>query len=358
MSIIEEYHLFFNSGQRVSGTNTNCNFSLYQPIKLKNPNNSFFVRIGSAEIPFTFNPINSTNSRITFRYIRAGVTTSFDIVIPQGTYNPTNFLSALQTQITFQTVFTIFNFMYSSITGYISLTCKANDTTQTTLQITNCSDIVKGFLGINTLPSDVFGYEPLSQYIYLNSVKNVLFNPINSIYVRSENIRQQQNFESIVVKKDISDILAKVQISSQPNSFIIWVNYTDLNVKVSNKYFDIINLYLTNNLTYDDLNLNGLDFSLRLTIQEVGDMNIPKTVEQIEQAQVTQKTNEIQQQTTELTSKRDDLINQLRQIKEELLGSNGNPEVLKDVKAKINEITPEISQPNSTNSVGLQPTSV
>ena len=57
MSVIEEYHLFLNSAQRVSGTNTNCNFSLYQPIRLKNPNNSFFVRIGSAEIPFTFNPI-------------------------------------------------------------------------------------------------------------------------------------------------------------------------------------------------------------------------------------------------------------------------------------------------------------
>ena len=356
MSVIEEYHLFFNSAQRVSGTNTNCNFSLYQPIKLRNPNNSFFVRIGSAEIPFTFNPINSTNSRITFRYTRNGVVSSFNIVIPQGTYNPTTFLSALQTQLGFQTAFTIFNFTYNNIQGYLSLTAKANDSVQTKVQITDCSDIVKGFLGINTLPSDEFGYEPLSQYIYLNSVKNVLFNPINAIYIRSENIRQQQNFESIVVKKDVSDILAKVQISSQPNSFIIWVNYTDLNVKVSNKYFDVINLYLTNNLSYDDLNLNGLDFSLRLTIQEVGNTQIPKTIEQITQDEQIKQNNTQIQQTTELTSKRDDLINQLKQIKEELLSSQGKPEILKDVKEKIQQITPEISQTEIP--VGLQPTSV
>jgi hypothetical protein len=346
MSIIEEYHLFMNSSQRVSGVNTNCNFSLYQPIRLKNPSNNFFVRIGSAEIPFTFNPINSTTNKITFRYVRNGVISSFFITIPQGSYNPTTFLSALQTQIAFQTVFTIFNFTYNSIQGFLSLTCKANDGVQTTLQITDCSDIVKSFLGINTLPSDVFGYEPLSQYVYLNSVKNVLFNPINSIYIRSENIRQSQNYESLVVKKDISDVLAKVQISVQPNNFIVWSNQTDLNVKVSNKYFDIINIYLTNNLSYDDLNLNGLDFSFRMTISEVGDMNIPKTVNEIEQDNL-QKENVVKQETTtQLMSQKDQLIQQLLAIKEELLGSDGDQKILENVKNKIKEITPQL-QPTS-----------
>lgn len=352
MSIIEEYHLFMNSSQRVSGSTSNCNFSLYQPIKLKNPANNFFVRIGSAEIPFTFNPINSTNSRITFRYTRNGVVSTIYVVIPQGQYNPTTFLSTLQSQISFQTVFTIFNFTYNNISGYLSLTCKATDGIQTTLQITDCSDIIKSFLGISTLPSDVFGYEPLSQYLYLISTKNVLFNPINSVYIRSENIRQSQNFESLVVKKDISDVLAKVQISVQPNSFIVWSNYTDLNVKVSNKYFDVINIYLTNNLTYDDLNLNGLDFSFRMTISEVGDMNIPKTVAQIEQENI-QKENVVKQETTtQLMSQKDELIQKLLDIKNELLGSNGDQKILETVRDKIKEITPKLEP------LRLQPTSV
>jgi hypothetical protein len=246
------------------------------------------------------------------------------------------------------------------------LTCKAADNIQTTLQITNCSDIVKSFLGINTLPSDVFGYEPLSQYIYLNSVKNVLFNPINSVYIRSENIRQSQNFESLVVKKDISDVLAKVQIAVQPNNFIVWSNYTDLNVKVSNKYFDVINIYLTNNLNYDDLNLNGLDFSFRMTISEVGDMNIPKTVSQIEQENI-QKENVVKQETTtQLMSQKDELIQKLLDIKNELLGSNGDQKILgaslrslENVRDKIKEITPTLEPLRLEPEIrSLQPTSV
>lgn len=320
MSVIEEYHLFLNSSQRVSGTNSNCSFSLYQPIKLRNQSNNFFVRVGSCEIPFTFNPINSTNNTITFSYNRVGIITTFTGTITQGQYNPTTFLSVLQSIIQANTVFTSFSFVYSSTTGYLSLTCKGPDTSQTTLQITNCSEVVKGFLGINTLPSATFGFNV--NYLYLNSVKNVLFNPINSVYVRSENIRQSQNYESLVVKKDISDILAKVQISVQPNSFIVWVNYTDLNVKVSNKYFDVINLYLTNNLDYNELNLNGLDFSIRLTIQEVGDINIPKTIEQIKEEADLQKTKEQNQTVGTLETQKKTLIDQLLKLKEELLGKN------------------------------------
>jgi hypothetical protein len=160
------------------------------------------------------------------------------------------------------------NFTYNRATGLMTLGFMPPDVTQTTLQFNTISSVILQCLGFNTKPTGAFGYNG-TVAVSLSSIQNVNMSQINSLYIRSENIKQIQNFESLVVKSDISDILAKIQIGVLPMNMIEWTNDTDLYVKVSNKYFDTINLYVTSNLNYDDLSFNGLNWSCRITIQEV-----------------------------------------------------------------------------------------
>lgn len=268
MNVVETYHIFVNSSQRQSGTDGNFNFSLYQPIKLKNQNNSFYVRIGSAELPYTFQLINSTNNIIIFNYNRSGTITQVSITIPPGNYNAVNILSTMTNLLSAQIVIPItWNFTYNRATGLMTFGFAPSDITQTTLQFNTISSVMLQCLGFSTKPTATFGYN--SGSVLLTSIQNVNMSQINSLYIRSENIKQIQNFESLVVKSDISDILAKIQINVLPMNMIEWINPTDLSVKVSNKYFDSINLYVSSNLNYDDLSFNGLSWSCRITIQEV-----------------------------------------------------------------------------------------
>jgi hypothetical protein len=81
-------------------------------------------------------------------------------------------------------------------------------------------------------------------------------------------------------------------------------------VKVANKFFDTINLYVTTNLDYDDLSFNGLDWSCRITIEEVqevkynGDTNLSSEG----------SNNPL----VSLEDKKQELINELLKIKQQL----------------------------------------
>jgi hypothetical protein len=307
MNVVETYHIFVNSSQRQSGTNGNYTFSLYQPIKLKNQNNSFYVRIGSAELPYTFQLITSANNVITFNKTRGSTTTSVSITIPPGNYNANNILSTitglLQAVIPETTI--IWACAYNKTTGLMTFGFFPSDLITTLLQFTSCSNVMLGCLGFAVLPSSTFGYTGVP--LTLTSTQNVNLSQINALYIRSENIKQIQNFESIVVKQDISDILAKVQISVLPGNYIIWINPTDLSVKVNNKYFDMINLYISTNLSYDDVSFNGLNWSCRITIQE------------IEEVKYTEDKNLIEKSTEPLESKKQELIDELLKLKEQLI---------------------------------------
>jgi hypothetical protein len=89
-------------------------------------------------------------------------------------------------------------------------------------------------------------------------------------------------------------------------NIINYSNITDLRVKVGNRNFSNINFYLTTNLNYDNVNLNGLNWSLRMTIYEVENkIKIPKEVNQIEG--------------DTLQKEKDELIQKLRQLKADML---------------------------------------
>jgi hypothetical protein len=204
------------------------------------------------------------------------------------------------------------NFTYNRATGLMTFGFAPSDTTQTTLQFNTISTVMLQCLGFSTKPTATFGYN--SGLVLLISTQNVNMSQINSLYIRSENIKQIQNFESLVVKSDISDILAKIQIGVLPMNMIEWTNDTDLYVKVSNKYFDSINLYVSSNLNYDDLSFNGLSWSCRITIQEVQNRSYEMDRKLLDH----DGSNEV----VDLEKQKQELIQHLLSLKQQLLNGD------------------------------------
>jgi hypothetical protein len=313
LNVVETYHVFVNSSQRVSGTAGNYYFNLYHPIRLKNQMNSFYVRIGSAELPFTYQLINSSNNVISFTYVRNITTTTLTITIPSGNYNITQLIKSITDQLTpLMVAGIVWNITYNRNTGLVTFGFSPSDIINTVLTFQSISTVMARCLGFNSIPIGSFGLNS-SVLLTINSTQNVNLSQVNSLYIRSENIKQLQNYESLVVKSDISDILAKVQIGVLPQNYVMWYNDIDLRVKVANKFFDTINLYVTTNLDYDDLSFNGLDWSCRITIEEVeevkynGDTNLNNVSSE-------GSNNPL----VSLEDKKQELINELLKIKEQL----------------------------------------
>lgn len=100
------------------------------------------------------------------------------------------------------------------------------------------------------------------------STKTCVANPVNTIYLRSGNLKQRNNTEWIVQSGVYSDIIYVIPIYSQQNTYIQSEHLGDENI-LTDDIIKEINLYISTNLSYTPINLNGLDFSCSITISEM-----------------------------------------------------------------------------------------
>jgi hypothetical protein len=270
MSIIATYNIFVSSKNRTSGTSSDFQLALLRPIVLTSPNNFFTVRVGSVELPYTFPLIHSGNSTVLFTSNFGGVIRNSSFVIPTGNYNILNLLDALANGlqnglfILYATQFKL-GFTYDRSTGKATFSIVGSGGVFSLSLTINPSDVVRTCLGFTA--SFAFSYSSPSVFTNATSTQNVNVTQNTAVYVRSESFTQTQNFENLVGPSSVSDILAKIQLSAQPQSYILWTNPTDLEVEVSNRIIDIVSLYLGTSTSYT-LDLGNLDWSLRLTIHE------------------------------------------------------------------------------------------
>ena len=269
MPIVNTYNVFMSSANRTSGTSANFNIQLVRPITLANPNNWFSVRVGSAEIPYIFNLINSTNNVINFSITRGGTTYNGTTTITAGNYNIMTLLSEfakdLAASIKVLTGWdpsSIFNFTYNRSTGLATFGMSPTDTTATSITIQNNSPIFMKCLGFPpSVPSFTFTY-----VVSATSTQSVNVLQNTAIYIRSDNLIQSVNFENIVANT-MSDIIAKIQVNVNPMTMILWTNPSDLEVKINNRSIEYINLYVGDSTQYE-LNLGNLDWTSRVAIHE------------------------------------------------------------------------------------------
>ena len=273
MSIINTYNFFLSSEKRTKGTTDNFQTSLFNSIGLESPNNWFTVRVGSVEIPYVFKLINSTNNIINFTLIR-GSTYNSTITLTPGNYNILTLITEFKSQLSAKiqtltgwdpTVY--FNFTYDRTSGFVTFALIGNDSNSTSITIQDNSSVFLKCVGFSA--PFTFGYTSPSARTVVVSTQNVNVSQNTAVYVRSESFKQTSNIENIVTDNEPSDILSKIQVTSQPQTYIYWTNPYDLEVKITNRTIDVINLYVGSSTAYQ-IDLGNLDWSCRLTVHEYG----------------------------------------------------------------------------------------
>lgn len=275
MEVIATYHLYLSSAYRTSGTSSNYIMNLGKPIQLQNPNNRFTLRVGSAEIPYVFKLLDSTNNTITYSIIR-GSTFNGTFTIAPGNYNILTLLTEFKDKL-FASISTLTgynasalaSFVYNRSTGKVSLSLVGNDSTATTITIGANSPVFLRCLGFSSAFS--FGYTTPSVRTTAESTQNVNVSQNTSVYIRSDTLSQSHSYEAIIGDNSLTNVIAKVPINSQPQSYILWTNMVDLENEINNRLIDSINLSL-GDAQRSEIDLGGLDWSCRLTIKEMAEI--------------------------------------------------------------------------------------
>jgi hypothetical protein len=262
---VARYNVFINSSKRLTGTPTYFNVNLKQPLRLRNSKNYWMAKVESVQIPYSFKVVNATNNTLNITTIR-GTTNSTTLTVPTGNYTITTLLSTLQSLLTtwFQTTYSYvptFSFTYNSNTQFVTLAI-TGDATPTSIQFFFSGNFIGLMMGFTT--NQTISFSPSAT---TTSTQSVLVNPISYLCLRSDTLIQNQAYESIVEQDVQSDILCKIPIVDLPRS---WIQYEPpISLQLSNKIIDNIQVYLTNNLTYDLLDLNGLEWSFTISFTEI-----------------------------------------------------------------------------------------
>lgn len=274
MEVLATYHLYLSSAYRTAGTTSNFTLNLKKPIALQSPNNFFTLRVGSAEVPYVFKLLNSTNNVIAYTIVRGGNTFNGTFTINEGNYNILTLLAESKTKL-FQSIqvltgwnaTALASFTYDRSSGKCSLVVNGTDSTATTITVGSGSPVFLRCLGFSD--AFLFGYSSPSVRITATSTQNVNVSQNTSVYIRSNSFNQSRSYEAVVGQNSLSDVIAKVQINAQPQSYLLWTNMIDLEQEINNRLVDSINLYL-GDAQSQELNLGGLDWTCRLTIKEWG----------------------------------------------------------------------------------------
>lgn len=275
MVIVNSHNLFLNSAHRTTGTSSEYRMTLYKSIALQSPNNWFTVRVGSAEIPYVFKLINTSNNTINYSITR-GTTSNGSFTVSPGNYNILQLLDEIKSKLanSIQALIgwnptNLFSFTYDRNNGFATFSIVGIDSTATSITIQNNSQVFMKCIGY--VSAFTFSYTNASTRTDSTSTQNVNVYQNPAVYVRSDTLIQSQNVEAIVnARSEPSDILAKIQVNCLPQTMIQWTNPTDLVLDINNKIIDEIGLYLGSTTEYV-LDLGNLDWTIRLTIDEHAD---------------------------------------------------------------------------------------
>ena len=148
------------------------------------------------------------------------------------------------------------------------------------------------------------------------SDKIAVANPITYLLLRSPTFKQLGNREWIVTPNEYSDILYRVPISTNVGTYIQYYGDQEPFV-ITNDTISNINFYLTGNLSFNAIDLQGLPFAFHMTITErlipdfqpLMDTTLPKMV-----SEVPKNTEELDQ----LKAERDDALRRLEVYRKKL----------------------------------------
>ena len=262
MNEIARYSMHINSAYRTSGTNTDFTIQLSQVINLLAKHSMLEVVVHAITIPFSFYQLSSDIQTVAIRVTNGASVYNSTISLTPGNYNVNTVLTELQTKVSAY-IFFVTGITPTLTFSYDSITCKS------TLAISNTMTIIL-FFSNNTSLGAFFGFSAnatFSNASSATSTKIAVANPVNTLYLRSPSLRQFKNREWLTESDVFSDILYRIPIYTNQNTYIIQNEDSEPTYIVNNS-ITAINFYLTTNLSYTAINLQGLDFSFHFTIIE------------------------------------------------------------------------------------------
>jgi hypothetical protein len=308
----------------------------------------YIVTVTSISIPFSFYQLSSTeNLNVLPVYLKnnldvAGRFTT--ITLQQGNYTPYTLLTQLNSKLTeacqqigisgFTPFTPVFASTYNPTTGFITFSVTGPVGCEIVLRFTvsSITQQLAGFFGING--TDVTMTPSVTQ----SSTKPCVLNPVNYLYLRSS-LKQFRNREWVVKQDDVSDILHRIPISTAQGTYIQY-DVPSEPVYIIDDSIDTINFYLTTNLTYEPINLQGIDWSFAFTISEVVRPKYVPITQQIVYNSFAPATGEDKtKQLAELEAQKQKELERLKRYRERLAGQ-----------------TPEEDLKGVENSVSLAPT--
>lgn len=155
-----------------------------------------------------------------------------------------------------------------ALVGLFTIVYNAYDNTIT---FSNQSANTIDFLFINNFVGKMLGFTTNAQCLPLSTLTSQItinVNPLQNVYVRSDNLTFSNSYESVVDKNDISDIIAIVPIYSTSGNFIVFNDSSNFETRLGDDSIDFISLYLTSAVDNDHLIDLFLDWTIHLQINE------------------------------------------------------------------------------------------
>jgi len=262
MTEVTRYTFHVASNQRNSGTNTDINLNLSQIITKKAANSEFYVMVHGITVPFAFYQLSQDIATL-------GVSITGDpslqVVLTPGNYTVLSLLQELSSKLVAlcesrPSPFTpVFNFTYSQATGRMTF-AMTSPASKTFILNFNANPTLGIFFGCSE--SIAFSTATTTQ-----SPQIAVANPVTQLFLRSPSFNQTNNREWLVEKDTFCDILYRVPINTNANTYI-QVTGDSEQILLSNDTFSIMNLYLTTNLSYNPIDLQGLPWTVHFTILE------------------------------------------------------------------------------------------
>jgi hypothetical protein len=246
-----------------------------------------------AEIGYSFNQLNSDWVTLTISYNGTPKTLTFTI----GNYNAPQLATELITQIVASglgLLSTNFNIVYDSTRAKFSFQMVGTGSNPMVLNFQNNVVLGTMFGGSTTTPLTF-----TTTAVYSPNKINV--NPITSIFIRSNSITTSTSYEQVNTPFKVSNILAKIPVPLLPNSIIYFRNDFSTEL-ITNMTISNLNLFVSDNLSNNVLDLSGVNYGLQIVIDEIVNPDLFK-----------QPTDKIStaNPTESLVSQRDQILNEL-----------------------------------------------
>lgn len=266
---IRRYTFNVNSDKRSSGTNTDMMLTIRDTISLKAIDSAFYVDVHAVNVPFSFYQLSTDIQTLQCVFTDTfGTPKTANIVMTAGNYTTISVLDELSTRLI--AMAQVSAGAYVGFTPVLAFTYSTT-TSKSTLVMTSPSNAsIQMNFGSNLNLGTFFGFDSnktISSALSVTSTKICVANPVNYLLVRSGNLQQAWNKEFIVETDTFSDILYRIPVGTGQNTWLQHLSNTDP-VEISNNNINTINLYLTTNLTYSPIDLQGITWAISFSIIE------------------------------------------------------------------------------------------